>query len=1240
MQLFIPHIKRLVFLLLLVPIAGCTGEMTWVRKDMRDWQSDSPSPSSVAHSLFLVGDAGKAVDGDRVMVALERQLQVSDSDAVVFLGDNLYPVGLREEDHPGREKDESHLRAQVEAVATHAGQMVFVPGNHDWEQGGRNGYQNVRRGEAFVEAIANRGNVWLPDDGCPGPEELPLSSDATLIIVDTQWWLHPHEKPSLEYDCDARFKTDFLALLRDALERNRHKKVIVVGHHPMYSYGAHGGRFPAHTHLFPGVMAKKNAFLPLPVLGSLAVIYRKAWGNIQDIPHPIYQELKRELTSLLQDFPNATYACGHDHNLQYLPVNGNHYIVSGSGSKTRYVGKGKKALFTTDERGFVRMDFHENGEVWANFFVVDEEAVETLAFRKKLYTHSTEPETETPSAPYPKYTDSTVTASGDDRYERGGFYKLIYGENYREEWATQIEVPVFDMWAQGLRIEQQEGGFQDRSLRLADDAGRQWVLRSIRKFPERVTPEMVRGPLAGEVVQDQISASHPYAALTIPLLAEAAGVFHTNPQLVWLPDDPRLGSYRELFGGGLYLFEEVAVGNRSDIASFGWSEMISSTLKLVENMHASSHHQVDQGAALKARLFDSWLGDWDRHDGQWAWARFVEDSMFIYRPIPLDRDLSYFRSEGLATWATFRKWGLRNFHAFDEEIRDINGHAYAARYWDRNFLTELSKEEWIQTAKELQEALTDEVIEEALSRWPLEIYDLSGDQIKRFLKSRRDLMHEYAETYYEFLAGEVDILGSDENEFFKVERLEDGATRVRMWHLRQDGERGKKLYDRVFFKGETREIRIWGLDGKDEFEIEGEVKKAIKVRVIMGDGRDEIKDDSRVNGLVRKTLVYDREDKENQLEGGPELRDMQSKDLDVNDYDRRAFNYNRTSPLLTGGFNIDDGVFIGCGVHFRRYRFRRSPYALDEKLMANIALGSRAFNLSYKGIYPQAVWGWDFVADADIRVPNFVQNFYGLGNETVIVNEDDIGYHRTRFNQVLVQPGLRKQFMHGQGGLSFSLIGEYTDVERTPDRFVTDIAEAALDSVQAFDPKLYVGGVAGIDIDTRDSKVMPTRGIYLTASGGHYEGFNDTSPSFRKWQGAFSMYFRFRIPLETVLALRVGGGKTSRDAPYFHQQYLGGATNLRGFRKLRFAGNSSFYQNTELRIQLAKFTSPLFPARFGIVGINDFGRVWVEGEDSDVMHWGYGGGVWLTPYEATAVTFAYTKGSDGWLPYLSVGWKF
>ena len=38
----------------------------------------------------------------------------------------------------------------------------------------------------------------------------------------------------------------------------------------------------------------------------------------------------------------------------------------------------------------------------------------------------------------------------------------------------------------------------------------------------------------------------------------------------------------------------------------------------------------------------------------------------------------------------------------------------------------------------------------------------------------------------------------------------------------------------------------------------------------------------------------------------------------------------------------------------------------------------------------------------------------------------------------------------------------------------------------------------------------------------------------------------------------------------------------------------------------------LVPGRFGVFGLADAGRVWLEAEDSDKIHTGVGGGIWLS----------------------------
>lgn len=1235
--------KKLLYPAFLLILWGCTAPKAWYNKSVQGWEDTAAPAATPTYSLFLVGDAGNpAVGGEPTLLLLQKQLQAAGENAgVTFLGDNIYPEGMPRKEDDDRAESERRIADQVKVVQGFSGDVVIVPGNHDWAQGRKYGFKNVKRQEKFVEKLMEGRDVWLPSDGCPGPVEVPLAKDVMLIAIDTQWWLHKYEKPDHEHDCEVKYNADFLEMLHDAIERNKEKKIIIAGHHPLYSYGAHGGHFPPATHLFPLMMAKENLYVPLPVLGTFGVVFRKVWGNIQDIPHPVYQELKEELTEIFDHYPNIIYASGHDHNLQYLPVDGHHYIVSGAGVKTRYVGHGKKAHFTYAHKGFTRLDFHANGDVVMQFIVAEEETGNAkVVYRETIFNKPAPPEDEQATGPAVVYGDSSVTIFADDRYEKGGLFKALFGENYRKEWGTEIKVPIIDIWARGLKIAKRGGGHQTKSMRLEDENGRHFVLRSVKKYPELATPEVLRGTFAGEIVQDQISASHPYAAFTVPKLADAAGVYHTNPQLVYLPDDPRLGDYREDFGGTLYLFEERPAGDRSDIESFGRSKKIISTLKMVEKFQEDNHHMADDQACLRARLFDQWLGDWDRHDDQWRWARFKEGDVSLYRPIPRDRDVPFFRPEGFFAWLALRKWGLRDVQEFDPHVRDVQGYGLAARYWDRYFLTELTREDWINAATTMQAALTDELIDEAVSVWPEEIYEVSGAQIAAALKTRRDDMVKNAETFYKWLAKSVDVLGSDQNEVFQVDRLSDDSTRVRMWNRKKGGKKGKKLYDRVFLRKETKEIKLWGMDGKDEFKVKGETKKGIKIRIIGGGGQDKLEDESKVAGLERKTLYYDRKDKKNEIEGGSEYRNMMSNKREVNDYNRRWFEFNRTGPLVGGGFNVDDGIFIGPGVSFLKHGFRKAPYALKESLTASYAFRTNAFNIRFKGEYPRAVWGWDFVADAAINAPNYVNWFFGLGNETIIINPDDRQYHRVRYEQLYAKPQIRKTFLNDQMNFSIGALVEYTTVERTEDRFISDIASVELDSTGVFNGLLYAGGVTGFELDTRDSDVIPTRGVHFQVDGGLHKSLSEEAGSYGNIRSQLSLYVKFHIPFETVLAARVGVGHNTGDFQFFQAQQLDGLKNLRGYRRTRFSGRSMFYQNTELRIKLFEFKSILFPGKFGIMGLNDFGKVYVRDRQSDVMHWGYGGGFWIAPFNSFVLTGNYTRSVEGWLPYITFGFIF
>src|SRR5690349_10143235 len=126
----------------------------------------------------------------------------------------------------------------------------------------------------------------------------------------------------------------------------------------------------------------------------------------------------------------------------------------------------------------------------------------------------------------------SITIALEPEYNKAGrIHRLLFGDNYRALWATPVTLKVFRLEDEkgGLKILQKGGGLQTLSLRLQDPSGQQWVLRTIQKYPERGLPPRLRPTVVRDILQDQVSAAHPFSALTVPPLAGALGIPHSNP---------------------------------------------------------------------------------------------------------------------------------------------------------------------------------------------------------------------------------------------------------------------------------------------------------------------------------------------------------------------------------------------------------------------------------------------------------------------------------------------------------------------------------------------------------------------------------------------------------------------------------------------------------------------------------------------------------------------------------------
>ncbi|UII22717.1 BamA/TamA family outer membrane protein [Fulvivirga ligni] len=749
-------------------------------------------------------------------------------------------------------------------------------------------------------------------------------------------------------------------------------------------------------------------------------------------------------------------------------------------------------------------------------------------------------------------------------------------------------------------------------------------------------------------MQDQISASHPYGAFVVPFLAEAAGIYHTNPQLVYIPADTSFGEYQSLFENSLALYEERPDDDWSDADYFGNSEKIMSTAKVLEKLAEDNDDEIDQKFVVRSRLFDMLIGDWDRHDDQWRWASFDKKGKGkLYRPIPRDRDQAFFVNEGFLPSIVSRKWALPKLEGFDYDIRWPSGLSFNARYFDRSFLTDLSKKDWIEQAQDLKKNITDEVIEKAVRQWPDSIFQWHGEEIIAKLKSRRDHLEKYAEQHYLFLAESVDVVGTDKHEYFKIERKANNDVEVTVRKMKKDGEQKKKIYHRTFHASETDEIRIYGRGDSDEFHISGESSSGPKIRVIGGDGDDVFVDSSKVAGWGKRNIFYDTKEG-TKAALGYEGRNKFKNDTTVNVYDRKSYKYNVLMPLLTGNYNVDDGIFIGGGFVYTDHGFRKEPFRNKHMVMGSYAIKTTSFNLKYKGEFTDVIGTWDLNTTLDIKRPNFVNNFFGMGNESVYDKsaeetfglERPIDYYRLRFEEIATDIGL-SQNLGKKGKITISHLFQSFEIESESDkeRFIYAYdAVVAKDLVGVY--RNYMGGKVNLLIDGRDNPVLPLSGIYVNTDLAVMRGIYNSSNTYTAFNAALSSYNSTNTVHPLTLAVRVGGGANFGDYEFYQSQILDGKTELRGFRKTRFYGEQKVFTNVELRWELFTFKTYIFPGSFGILGFHDFGRVWYNDEDSDKWHKGYGGGIWVAPFNMAVVSAEVGHSDEDTLFYLRLGYLF
>jgi hypothetical protein len=330
---------------------------------------EEPNPDSVESVVFLIGDAGEAVAGTSPVVArLHRDVEAwagglarDSAVAVIFLGDNVYPVGVRDPSDPFHAEDTLRLRAQIDVLGGPNARRFrtpgyFIAGNHDWgNMIGGSGLRRLANQQERIDAAREHGVAvrLVPAAGQPGPQVVDLGSALRVLFMDTHWWL---QEPS------ARNRRQVLGAVEQAILTAGGRHVMIAAHHPFVSGGAHGG--------------------PMPIWEGLGILWllRQTGSLVQDLNSVVYREL---LSGLKQVFarvgPPLIFAGGHDHSLQVIadvePDEPLWSLVSGAGSKVTEVTYVGGMQYADDAGGFMRLTFMRDGSVLLHVLAVPEEHV-------------------------------------------------------------------------------------------------------------------------------------------------------------------------------------------------------------------------------------------------------------------------------------------------------------------------------------------------------------------------------------------------------------------------------------------------------------------------------------------------------------------------------------------------------------------------------------------------------------------------------------------------------------------------------------------------------------------------------------------------------------------------------------------------------------------------------------------------------------------------------------------------
>jgi outer membrane protein assembly factor BamA len=392
---------------------------------------------------------------------------------------------------------------------------------------------------------------------------------------------------------------------------------------------------------------------------------------------------------------------------------------------------------------------------------------------------------------------------------------------------------------------------------------------------------------------------------------------------------------------------------------------------------------------------------------------------------------------------------------------------------------------------------------------------------------------------------------------------------------------------------------------------------AISLRIIGGSGKDSIIQ----TGDKGRFHVYDDDD--NFFRAASAQLHL-SPDTAIHKFEYAAYEYDKRGFAPSVFYNLEDRLYVGVGYGFTNYKWRKKPFATKQFVDLHYSISQNAISTSYSALFPRLIGGWDLALSAYYDAERWT-NFFGLGNETVVTTRNK-EYNRTRSEQWFASIGLQKQF--SQSTIFITGIYQHVQILHDSERYVAK--EFAPLYSKTFETNDYAGPDVTYTYVRVNDSIVPTRGVTLLANAAYVWDMHE-GESFQKYTAKLRFYVplssKFSLAIKTGVSTVAGNDEVINSGQFYEHAIIGGPDNLKGVRRERFWGKTSFYNSNELRF-ITDFRTHLVTGMAGLFVFFDNGRVWIPNENSNTLHTGYGVGMLLAPFHAISGSITYGISKD------------